>query len=212
MKSVTLAARCLALVLGFSALAGCSAGPEVKSVKQAAGGIESPEHILVLAVNAKESNREVMESALVSRLQGADLKATGYGPAPDLSWEDPKQLKQQVEQRLQAENADTVLMVSLVRKNRKVEHIPQHVVFNPVTVNYGPLASVTYMESMAIPDSYKESTEYILRTTLFEAPSGDSVWQMFSSTVDPTSLEVAAKQYAKVVVRQLKKSFDGGTP
>lgn len=210
MKTVTLAARCLALVLGFLVLAGCSAGPEVKSVKQAAGGIESPERVLVLAINAKESNREVMESALVSRLQGADLKAIGYGPAPDLPWEDPKQLREHIEQRLQAENADTVLTVSLVRKNRKVEHIPQHVVFNPVTVNYGPLASVTYMESMAVPDSYKESTEYILRTTLFEAASGDSVWQMFSSTVDPKSLEVAAKQYAKVVVRELKKSFDGG--
>lgn len=209
MKITALAATCLTFILGFSTLAGCSAGPEVKSIKQAPGGIESPEHILVLAINSRETNRAVMESALVSSLKGADFKATEYGPAPELSWKDPSKLEQQVRERLQAENADSVLTVSLVRKNRQVEHIPQHVVFNPVTVSYGPLASATYMETITIPSTYKETTEYILRTTLFDADSGESVWQMFSSTVDPRSLEKATKEYAKVVVRQLNISFDG---
>lgn len=208
MKTTTLAATCLTFILGFSALAGCSAGPEVKSVTQAPGGIEAPGHILVLAISSREASRTVMESALVSRLEGAGFTATEYGPAPFLPWKDPQNLKQKVRERLQAENADSVLTVSLVRKNRQVEHIPQHVVFNPVTVSYGPLASVTYMETMAIPDSYRETTEYILRTTLFDAGSGESVWQMFSGTVDPESLDKAAKEYARVVVRQLNKSLD----
>lgn len=211
MKNLMLAVVCLVFTIGLSALGGCSAGPEVKSIKQASGGVESPEHLLVFAINAKETNRKVMESALVSRLQGAGFNATEYGPAPDLPWEDPQQLRQEIRARLQAEDADSVLMVSLVRKNRQVEHIPRHVVFNPVTVSYGPLASATYMETMAIPDTYKETTEYILRTTLFDADSGDSVWQMFSSTVDPRSLEKAAKEYARVVVRQLNTSFDSSS-
>lgn len=211
MKSVIRTANWLAFIVAFAALAGCSAGPEVKSIKQTPGGMQPPEHILVLAINSKEANRAVMESALVARLQASNLKATSYGAAQQMPWEDPQQLRERIKQRLQSENADRVLTVSLVRKNRQVEHIPQHAVFNPVTVSYGPLASATYMETMLVPDTYKETTEYILRTTLFDADSGDSLWQMFSSTIDPKSLEEAAKQYAKVVVRQLNKSFDEGT-
>ncbi len=154
----------------------------------------------------------MLESIRVSRLRNADFQATEYGPAPSLQWQDPEQLRQQVEQRLQTEDADGVLTVSLVRKNRQVEHIPHHVVFNPVTVNYGPLASITYMGTRIVPDSYIESTEYILRTTLFDAASGDSIWQMFSSTVDPTSLEKAAKDYARVVVREIRNSFNNINP
>ncbi|NMT63122.1 hypothetical protein [Marinobacter orientalis] len=209
MKNNVLVATCLTLIFGFATLAGCSSGPEVKSVKKASGVSEAPAHLLVLAISSSEENRAVMESALVSQLRNSDFKATGYGPSPALQWQDPQQLRQQVEERLQIEDADGVLTVSLVRKNRQVEHIPHHVVFNPVTVSYGPLASATYMEAIPVPDSYKETTAYILRTTLFDAASGDSIWQMFSSTVDPKSLGTAAKAYARVVAREINNSFDG---
>ncbi len=212
MTRTTLAATALSLIFGLVALAGCAGGPEVKSIKTAPGTIQSPEHILVLAVSPREPNRNVMESALVVRLNKAGFEATEYGPAPSLSWKDPQKLKQQVQARLQADRADSVLTVSLVRKNKQVEHIPHHVVFNPITVSYGPLASATYMEAMSIPDTYKETTEYILRATLFQADSGASVWQMFSSTVNPESLEKAANEYARVVVRELSKSLDDSAP
>lgn len=208
MKNTILAAMCLTLIFGFTALAGCSSGPEVKSIKKTPGVHEAPTHLLVLAISSSEEKRAVLESILVSRLQASDFKATPYGPAPSLQWQDPQQLRQQVAERLQTEDADGVLTVALVRKNKLVEHIPHHVAFNPVTVNYGPLASITYMEAQVVPDSYTESTEYILRTTLFDADSGDSIWQMLSSTVDPKSLEKAAQDYARVVVRELNHSFN----
>jgi len=124
-----------------------------------------------------------------------------------MPWADSEAVRAKVKERLQTQAADSVLTVSLVRKNRKVEYVPNQVVFNPVTTNIGALASVTYMETMTIPDHYEESTEYILRTTLFDTDSGNAIWQMFSSTIDPTSLEQATREFSRVAVRELQKSF-----
>ncbi|WP_157677809.1 hypothetical protein [Marinobacter sp. es.042] len=188
-------------------LAGCASGPEVKSISKAPDVSDAPRNLLVLAISAKENNRTQMESALVSRLRNEGFQAEPYGPAPSLPWEDSDALRERVKERLQTQTADGVLTVSLVRKNRQIEYVPNQVVFNPVTTNIGALASVTYMETMTIPDRYEELTEYILRTTLFDTDSGKAIWQMFSSTVDPKSLEQATREFARVAVRELQKSF-----
>jgi len=197
----------LTIVFAALFLAGCASGPEVKSISKAPGVSEAPKNLLVLAVSPIENNRTLMENALVSRLRAEGFQAEPYGPAPSLPWEDSDAIRETVKERLQTQTADGVLSVSLVRKNRQVEYIPNQVVFNPVTTNIGALASVTYMETMTIPDHYEESTEYILRTTLFDTDSGKAIWQMFSSTVDPKSLEQGAREFARVAVRELQQSF-----
>ncbi|WP_417565765.1 hypothetical protein [Marinobacter sp.] len=189
-------------------ISGCNSGPEVQSISKAPGISEAPQNLLVLAVSSKEHNRAIMEAALVSRLESAGYNAKQYGPAPSLPWEDPTALREKVKERLQTLDADGVLTVSLVRKTRQVAHVPNQVVFNPVTTSMGTLASVTYMEAMTIPAHYEESTEYILRTTLFEAESGQAIWQMFSRTVNPESLEQATRDFSRAVVRELRKSFN----
>ncbi len=198
------------LMIVFAALflGGCaSSGPEVKSISKAPDVSDAPRNLLVLAISPKESSRTLMESALVSQLRSDGFEAEPYGPAPSLPWEDSAALKEKVIERLQTQTADGVLTVSLVRKNRQIEYVPNQVVYNPVTTHIGALASVTYMETMTIPDRYEESTEYILRTTLFDTDSGKAIWQMFSSTIDPNSLEQAAREFARVAVRELQKSF-----
>lgn len=199
-----------AIIFAFLLLAGCSTGPEVQSISKAPGVTKPPQSLLVLAVSASETRRSVMEDALVSRLRAAGYEAQPYGPAPQLPWEDPTQLRDTVEQQLKSRPAAGVLTVSLVRKNRQIEYIPNQVIFNPVTTSMGALASVTYMETINVPSQYTESTQYILRTTLFEVESGEAIWRMFSSTVDPTSLNRAAEEFARVVVRELQKSFESG--
>lgn len=196
-----------AVSLTLFLISGCSSGPEVKSVSKAPGVSEAPQNLLVLAISSKEHSREIMEAALVSRLEHAGYNAEQYGPAPSLPWDDPPALREKVKERLQTLDADGVLTVSLVQKSRQVEHIPNQVVFNPVTTSMGTLASITYMETMTIPAHYQESTEYILRTTLFETESGQAIWQMFSRTVDPESLEQATREFSRVVVRELRQSF-----
>lgn len=197
------------LTMIFTALflAGCASGPEVKSVSKAPNVSDAPKNLLVLAISPNENNRSLMEAALVSRLRAAGYEAEAYGPAPSLPWKDPDALREKVKERLETQAADGVLTVSLVRKNRQVTHIPNQVVFNPVVTNIGALASVTYMETMTIPDRYEETTEYILRTSLFETESGEAIWQMFSSTIDPTSLEQATREFSRVAVRELQNSF-----
>lgn len=197
----------LTIVLAAIFLTGCASGPEVKSIRKAPDVSEAPRNLLVLAISPKENSRSIMEAALVSRLRDAGYEAEAYGPAPSLPWKDSDALREKVKERLQTQTADGVLTVSLVRKNRQVEHVPNQVVYNPVVTNIGALASVTYMETMTIPSHYEETTEYVLRTTLFETDSARAIWQMFSSTIDPTSLEQATREFARVAVRELQESF-----
>lgn len=161
----------------------------------------------MLAISSDEDVRAVMEKTLVARLKNAGYQAGAYGPATSMPWDDPEALQERVQQRGQAQGADGVLTVALVSKKKQIDHIPDQVVFNPVVTSVGPLASLTYMETMVIPERSEESTQYILRTTLFDSESSDSIWQMFSRTVDPKSLEQATNEFSRVVVRELEKSF-----
>ncbi|MGM0767904.1 MAG: hypothetical protein ACQEV6_07760 [Pseudomonadota bacterium] len=195
------------LLSGLLLLSGCASGPEVTRISKLPGASEAPASLLVLAVSNKEKVREVTERVLVSRLQKAGYQAASYGPAPELPWQDPVGLRDKVKERLKSSPADGVLTVSLVRKNRQIEHVPNQVVLNPVTVNMGSLASTTYMETINIPAHVEETTEYILRTTLFDVDLGQPIWQMYSSTVDPSSLDQASESFARVVVRELDNSF-----
>jgi uncharacterized protein YcfL len=197
----------LMITLAAFLLAGCASSPEVKSISKAPDVSETPRNLLVLAISPNESNRTLMENALVSRLRAEGLQAEAYGPAPSMPWEDSDALRDKVSERLQTLTTDGVLTVSLVRKKRNVEYVPNQVVYNPVTTNIGALASVTYMETMTVPEHYQESTEYILRTTLFETDSGEAIWQMFSSTIDPKSLKQATREFARVAVQELQQSF-----
>lgn len=198
----------IVIIFGFLLVTGCATEPEVKSIRKMPGTSEMPTSILILAVTNKETTREVMESSLVSRLEKAGYQAEQYGPDPMLPWKDPAGLRNKVKERLQTSPADGVLTVSLVRKNRQVEYVPNQVVFNPVTVGMGPLASATYIETIDIPAHFEETTEYVLRTTLFDANLGQPMWQMYSSTVDPASLDQAADGFARVVVREIGNSYD----
>jgi len=207
MRPLTYPRSLLTIIFTVLFLAGCASGPEVKSVSKAPDVTDAPRNLLVLAISPKENIRSLMEAELVSRLRAAGYEAEAYGPAPSLPWKDSDALREKVKERLQTQTADGVLTVSLVRKNRQVEHVPNQVVFNPVVTNIGALGSVTYMETMTIPDHYEESTEYILRTTLFDTDSGNAIWQMFSSTIDPTSLEQATREFSRVAVQELQKSF-----
>ncbi|WP_152207399.1 hypothetical protein [Marinobacter changyiensis] len=197
----------IATILAFLLFGGCAYGPEVKSVRKSPDVSQSPRNLLVLAISSDEEIRAVMEKALVARLKNAGYQAEAYGPVTSMPWDDPESLQKRVQQRGQPQGADGVLTVSLVNKKKQVDHIPGQVVFNPVETSIGPLASVTYMETMVIPERFEESTRYVLRTTLFDSESGDSIWQMFSSTVDPKSLEQATSEFSRVVVRELQKSF-----
>jgi len=189
-------------------LTACTSGPEVTSISKDPEVEQVPRSLLVLAIGANEDRRLMMEQALVDRLRSEDFSAKAYGPAPSLAWQDPEMLRKQVRQRVAEQGAEGVLTVSLVRKNRQVEYVPNQLVFSPVTSNLGALASVTYMQALTISSKIEETTEYILRTTLFDISSGKAIWQMFSSTVNPKSTEQAVNEFSRIAVKQLSRSFD----
>lgn len=53
------------------------------------------------------------------------------------------------------------------------------------------------------PASIEVSVEYVIQSTLYESATGSAVWQAVSRTVDPESLEEAAKDFAVVIADAL---------
>ncbi len=52
---------------------------------------------------------------------------------------------------------DDVLVTALVKKERDVNYVPEQIVYMPVVVPMGPLASRTYMETTRMPSYFQDA-------------------------------------------------------
>lgn len=190
-------------------LAGCS-GPSTKVERiEAVPEIDKNyERVLVFAVTPKERIRDAVENQLVVELNKSEFEASRFDePNSSIPWENPSELQEMVAADARSGDYDGVLVVSLVRKNRESRYVPEQVVYQPIVTSIGPLASTTYMDTTVIPPSYEETINYVLKSTLFDTDSGNPVWQLYSSTVNPESLDAAAKDFGAVVVNALRKTL-----
>lgn len=190
-------------------LAGCS-GPstKVERIEAVPEVDKNYQRVLVFAVTPKERIRTAVEAQLVAELNKSEFEASRFEqPNASIPWESPGELQELVAADARGGKYDGVLVVSLVRKSRESRYVPEQVVYQPIVTSIGPLASTTYMDTTVIPPSYEETTNYVLKSTLFDTDSGNPVWQLYSSTVNPESLDAAAKDFGAVVVNALRKTL-----
>lgn len=190
-------------------LAGCAGSTtEVQRIEAVPKVDKTYKRILVFAITKKEQVRVAIESELVSELNRSNFEASRFEePSADIPWDNPSELQDLVVEDAISGEYDGVLVVSLVRKNRESRYVPEQVVYQPIVTSLGPLASTTYMDTTVIPPSYEEDINYVLKSTLFDTVSTNPVWQLYSKTVNPDSLDKAAKDYGKVVVKALRKTL-----
>ncbi|MBW4936305.1 hypothetical protein [Marinobacter sp. F4206] len=190
-------------------LAGCAGpGTEVQRIEAVPEVDKTYKRILVFAVTRKEQVRIAVESELVAELNKSEFEASRFEqPNAEIPWEDPGELQALIAEDARSGEYDGVLVVSLIRKNRESRYVPEQVVYQPIVTSMGPLASTTYMDTTVIPPSYEENVNYVLKSTLFDTVSSNPIWQLYSNTVNPDSLDVAARDFGEVVVKALRKTL-----
>ncbi|QSP94101.1 hypothetical protein LPB19_12995 [Marinobacter salinisoli] len=166
------------------------------------------EKVLVFVVSAKQNVRDVVETKIVTKMNESEFQSARFGMAnSDVPWEDEEELGALVAENASAGQYDGVLVISLMSKDRDARYVPEQVVYQPITTSVGPLASTTYMDTTVVPKSYEETTNYVLKSTLFDTETTNPVWQMYSTTVDPDSLGKAAEDFGEAVVKALRKTL-----
>lgn len=190
-------------------LAGCaSSGTKVERIDAVSEVDKNYKRILVFAVTPKDENRSAIETQLVTQLNKSEFEASRFQMLnSNIPWDDPTRLQKLVAEDAREGGYDGVLVVSLISKHRETRYVPEQVIYQPVVTPMGPLASTTYMKATVLPADYEETTNYALESTLFDTDSAKPVWQLYSSTVDPKSIDAAATDFGKVVVKALGKTL-----
>lgn len=198
---------CLLIPLFMIGCGGASS-TRVERIEAAPTVSKAYEKVLVFVVSARQNVRDVVESQIVAEMNDSEFQAGRFGMAnADIPWEDADQLEVMVADSAAAGQYDGVLVVSLMSKDRKSTFVPEQVVYQPITTSVGPLATTTYMDTTVVPQTMKETTNYVLKSTMFDTESTNPVWQMYSSTVDPESLDKAAEEFGEVVVKALRNTL-----
>lgn len=160
--------------------------------------------VLVVAASRNQEARSIVGDTLTKKLNREGMGATYLaGDGGTLSWDNPAQLRNQLLDIARKGQHDGILVSSLVDARHHERYEPETVSYIPDSRDIGPTASMTYMERSVRPESFERTVEYVIQTTLYDSTSGEAVWQVISSTVDPDSLEKGAADFASVIARAL---------
>lgn len=194
----------LLVVCTLSACAGSSPPPSTTTVTDSKT-LNEPhgtyEDLVALAVTANREYRVTIERTLAEKLIDRGFQVSRLAD-DDLPWGNPEQLTATVNDLAARAGADGVLVVTLVRKEDEKNYVPMQVIQRPMVVGVGAHAQ-TYMDTTVAPAYYQEKKTYVLKTTLFDTKTGKPVWELYSNTVNPGSLEEAARDYAVAVAEVL---------
>lgn len=192
----------LAGLLGACSTHNTTTVTDVQSSESAAADYQD---ILVVAASRNADVRAAVGQALTRELNRHGASATFLADQNGtLPWGNPAELRSQLLDVVTKGRHDGVLVISLVDAKHHTRYQPETVTYIPDSRDIGPTASMTYMERSVQPESFERSVEYVIQSTLYDGTTGEAVWQLISSTVDPDSLDRAAKSFAAVVVDALE--------
>eukprot|EP00003_Mantamonas_plastica_P032507 TRINITY_DN8858_c0_g1_i1.p1 TRINITY_DN8858_c0_g1~~TRINITY_DN8858_c0_g1_i1.p1 ORF type:complete len:219 (+),score=31.40 TRINITY_DN8858_c0_g1_i1:126-782(+) len=196
----------LAGIVSVALTACATSNTDVKSIESVPEVSKSYSDLMVFAVTKNSGVRSTIEQQVAGELASSGFQAAQFPETNDsLPWGDPQTLGNTVFDA--GKNSDGVLVMSLERKERETNYVPEQVIYQPEVTSLGPLASTTYMKAIVIPAHADESVAYVIRSTLYDSDTRAPVWRLYSSTVNPKSLEAGAKDFAKVLVKALNKTL-----
>jgi hypothetical protein len=161
--------------------------------------------ILVLGMlPAKDrSLREAVEAEMVKALQEKGYQATSafaaFGPK---SFEGLNE--QQVMADLKDKGIQAVMTVALLDKEKEKQYTPGRVDYRP-QIGYNPFwrRYVYYYDRVYTPGYYTNNTNYFAEGNLYDVGSNRLIYSVQSKTFDPSSMATLAKDYSKVVVKDM---------
>jgi len=163
--------------------------------------------ILVLGLFSDKNRtaKRAMENELANDLQkfGYDaITATEeFGPTAFRNM-----TEQEAMQKLQDEGIQSVVTITLVNKDKQKRYVPSsYSGYNPGFWGY-----YSYYSPWAYRPSYRPgytevNTSYVFETNLYNVNNNQLIYSAESKTVDANSMSALANDYAKAIVRDMKK-------
>ncbi|GAA3566524.1 hypothetical protein [Marinobacter xestospongiae] len=207
--------RLAALISGLALLlGGCASQTELTSValdREARGHYG---RILVLSISGDQLVRKTVEDQIGATLARAGVTAVVAYPAlpGELDSLGKQALRQQAEALVLAENAEAVLVASLIRDEVREEYVaPQinQVATPALHPGFGPYVGYHY-DTVVTPGYFTSQREVFVQTSLFDVETGQAVWRAQSRTLNPVDLNDSVAEFSKVLVHRLQD--DGMLP
>ncbi len=195
------------LLAALFALGGCSTTTMISSWRAPEVHRQDLDKMLVLGMmgNKDRELRENLEVAIVQELQDRGINAT---PASTVFG--PRGFKglseDQVTQKVKAEGYTSVLIVSLVDREKEKMYNPGMVYAQPVMVGYSRYYH-RYMyvyKQVYSPGYYSNTTSYMLQGEIYSVKGNQLLYSGQTKSYDPSSSTSLAKGFSKTIVKDLQ--------
>lgn len=164
-------------------------------------------NILVLGLlsDKNRSTRVRMEQHLVT-----DLKKFNYNAIAASDQYDPKYFKglseDQALDKLKNSGIDAVITITLLVKSQQKSYVPGNYSYAPYPMypRFWGYYSF-YYPRIYQPGYYRNNTKYYFETNLYNINNNDLVYSAQSETFNPTSASSLADDYAKTIIRDMRR-------
>ncbi len=162
--------------------------------------------ILVLGLFSEKNNRakHAMESELAN-----DLNRLGYNAVTASDEFGAAAFRGMTEgeaiQKLQDEGIQNVVTITLVNKDKQKRYVPSTYGYNPGFWGYYSYYSPWAYHPYYSPGYTETNTSYVFETNLYDVSNNQLIYSAESKTVDAGSMAALANDYARSVVRDMKK-------
>lgn len=207
MKSIRLA---FLLVIGlFILLIQCGPATRISYSWKNSTATKSYHTILVVAIANQQNHafRSNMENHLVNDLVSRGAQA--HAAMPSLG---PKALEAKSEEvvleHLRQSNADGILTIVLLNKQKEKYYVPGRVYYTPFNMYHRHLWGYyqTVYGRIYEPGYYTESTKYFWESNLYNAQTKELMYSVQTTSFDPSSTDKLAHEYGKLITEDLQKN------
>jgi len=175
-----------------TSLVGSWVDPEMKSIEG--------KSIAIFCLTPNLGVRDKLETEMSDQFQ-----AKGVNAMRSMDFITPgKMEKEAIEMILKLNNITGVIIVSLLDKEKETYYVPGSTGYSPYYAHpyygyYGYRYSAVYD-----PGYYQTTTSYFIECNAYRLSDERLVYSSQSKTVDPSSLDRFAYEYAKVIVNDLE--------
>jgi len=165
--------------------------------------------ILVLGL-IRESDRSIREK-MEQHLLG-DLKEHGYNAICACEEFGPKTFENMAEKeaiaKLGNSGIDAVLTIVLLDKTKERYYVPGRIYYSPYYNYHNRFWGyyTTMYDRIYSPGYYEVSTKYFWESNLYDMDSKQLVYSVQTQSFDPSSSEILAHEYGKLIVNSMVKN------
>lgn len=162
--------------------------------------------ILVLGLFTEKNDRakRAMENELAK-----DLNKFGYDAVSATNEFGAKAFSGMKEdeaiQKLQSEGIQSVVTITLVNKDKQKRYVPSTYGYRPGFWGYYSYYSPWAYGPMYRPGYTEVNTNYVFETNLYDVSNSQLIYSAESKTVDANNMATLANDYARSVVRDMKR-------